>query len=240
MKDPCSKIRKKSRFIVELRYEAIPDIFDKEGKIISDINPKVRNFLPHWNTKVGMVKFIELPEPNNKHEFAIAHNRTLIAFEDLGSVSDFLSKVDKYLSYMYSHIGEAVNNIARCGVRFIEVMDMPKVKGIKKVNERIFESFFKLPSGIPIKPKDVMQKIDHEDGHVLLGPTTSEEKWAIDSFRDSNHMPFKYGVGLDIDSYKSDTQVNNIEELRDLVHKVYDRTKAIEESISKELGLYRD
>ena len=82
MEDYSKKIRKKNRFIFEIRYTPRLKLLDKKGEIIDIIFPKISKNYPHWQINQSDILFldnIELPTS----EFLIGLKRTAIIKEDI-------------------------------------------------------------------------------------------------------------------------------------------------------------
>lgn len=236
MRDPFSSIRRKGRLIAEVRYPAVPKILDEKGEIIECIHPKIRKPLKHW--KVLSDGLIFTDDLNLfKQELIITLKRTAVGIEDFGTVQEFIDRTKNYLGLVYDRIGNSISTINRFGVRLIEICAPNNSDEFEDMLGKVVNSFFKSPEDLTINPTDAYFRIVHDKGAYSVGPVKKDESWIDRSFRDPNANVPDIGIGLDIDSYVTEIKIKNKNDLIEAFIRVFELTKAIEESLLRHQGL---
>jgi hypothetical protein len=123
--DRAASSRKKTRFIIEIRCEAIPEFIDIRGKIVSAIFPIARTQMQHWRADPGQVLFTnDIAQPRD--QFVVGVRRSLFVLEDSQSLGYFLERAEELFQNVYPFMASGWQLIDRIGVRFIEVVRSPR------------------------------------------------------------------------------------------------------------------
>ena len=236
MEDYSKKIRKKNRFIFEIRYTPKLKLLDKKGEIIDSVFPKISKNYPHWQINQGDILFLDnLELPTS--EFLLGLKRTFIAKEDITSYNAFQDNVRNLISIVYDVLD--LEMISRIGFRIISTYENSTIDSFEKARKLIEDTFLKDPLNLGLKHKDLMIKIDHNNGFYTIGPIQRNENWIKTHFKnlkESNEIP-KYGIGLDIDSFGTDIEVTKKDHFLQKVLDTMVLSKAIEDALMKSLGL---
>lgn len=198
-KNIISKSRKKSKYIIEIRYEALPSLFDKKGQFINSVSDKFKKKLPHWNINDSSIQFFEDTEDNKKTIF-INHLHTWVSYEDPDSSDEFVNDVLNYLKIFCTEFKEDKLSINRIGVRYITVHQFPKLKSFHDCLEAVKKTFFADPFPSSLKSTDCLACFTHDTGRYQIGPIKKNEAWCKNQFQNkSKEMP-DHGIAFDIDS----------------------------------------
>lgn len=235
MKDPVRGVRKKSRFILEIRYPAAPRIFDSRGAIIDDIHPEIRDRFEHWQIGSGTISFADLLEDPSER-FVISLKRTSITLEDPGSVQEFFDRSRKYLRLFHSVLGKQVRRLTRVGVRFIEIAAPSPPPSFDDVRDRVRSSFLRTPEDLELDFADVALVETHTHGRYQIGPVEKGENTIESAFTYAERNVPDAGVLMDIDSYETDVGVPSKADLIKAYRAAFEMTKAVEESLLSHLG----
>lgn len=155
-------------------------------------------------------------------------------------MQEFVDRTKKYLKLMYSELGSNIRLLGRCGVRLIEICSHSESDNYDDMLERVNSRLLTPPGDLQLESIDSMFRIIHKRGVYTVGPIRRGESWIIESFKDTSTKIPQAGIGLDIDSFITDIQLNEGNDLQDIFIKVYNLTKAIEESLLRHIGLLND
>jgi hypothetical protein len=236
MKDPIAGLRRKSKFIAEIRYPAAPRLFDIKGKIIDAIHPQISDRFPHWQVETGSVRFADTLDKTPREEFTIALKRTAVQLEDSGTVQEFADRTRRYLALMHEHLGKAVTRVSRCGVRLLAIYSPAGGTSFEDVTSRVLHRFAIMPPDISLTAKDAMVRIVHSRGFYYVGPAKLGERWVKQVFSDPERNVPEAGLGVDIDSFETDLAVATAQQLQQVFSAVLRLTKSIEESLIRHAG----
>ena len=236
MEDYSKKIRKKNRFIFEIRYSPKLKLLDKKGELINCISPKIVSTYPHWQINQSDILFLDNVElPTN--EFLLGLKRTLIVTEDIVTYSSYQDNVRNLIRTVYELL--ELDNISRMGFRIISTYESDKIDSFEKARNLIEETFLKDPLNLGLNHKDLMIKIEHSNGFYMIGPIKRKENWIANNFKnlkDNKSIP-QYGIGLDIDSYGNDIDIKKQEQLLQKTLDTMLLSKSIEDALMKSLDL---
>jgi len=236
MEDFSKKIRKKNRFVFEIRYSPKLKLLDKKGEIIDSVFPKISKNYPHWQVNQGDILFCDNLECAT-NEFLIGMKRTSIIKEDIITYNSFQDNVRNLIGIVYEILD--LDKILRIGFRIISTYESSLIDSFDKSRNIIEETFLKDPLNLGLKHKDLMIKIDHNNGFYMIGPIQKNENWIKNHFKNLNNdndIP-KYGIGLDIDSFGSEIDVTKKEHLIQKALDTMTLSKSIEDALMKSLGL---
>lgn len=234
MIDRLKDVRRKSRFVVEIRYDTIPQILDMRGGLIAAVHPGITGKLDHWELHPDRIVLRNTREKSTV-EYAIGIQRSAAIMEDAESLPDFLSRAYKFVAKVYDSAPKLFTTAARVGVRFITVQRSPE-DTFEGVRERVLRLFHANPLRIPLAITDSQAIIVHEHGRFSIGPTKRDDEWIKQTFRAAEINVPDVGVAVDIDSYVKDWPIKDRASLLDGVKHVVALTTAMEEDIARAVG----
>jgi len=234
LKDLLKDHRKKGRFIVEIRFAAIPNFMDVRGEIISIVHPEIEKRCKHWKASDEHVLFLN---DNDKptQEFLIGMKRCFVALEDPGTMEEFSGFSAKMLGITYDRLGSWLKTITRFGVRFIEIVASTKSNYEETLSE-LLEKYHKLPFDIPLEYADSQAIIVHKYGRFGIGPTKKGDEWVQQIFKNIENVP-DYGIAMDIDSYAKNISVSSKGEFLKAFQNVFNLTSTVEEMLARSAGV---
>ena len=241
MKDRVSGIRRKSRFVAEIRYPVVPRIFDSRGELIESIHSQIKDRFEHWRAGIGTVTFSDKPA-NEKpiKQFIVSLKRSAVILEDCGTVEEFNNSTRKYFNLMLDVLGTSIKRLNRCGVRFLEIIEPEGSPSFDDIFERIKSRYLNIPEELSIDLKDLQIRLVHKKGFYAIGTVQKGEEWINQTFTELDHHIPEAGVGLDIDSYETDLGIKKNEDVIQAFNAVSRLTKAIEENLLSNLGMISD
>jgi len=210
-KDPLSKSRLKSRYILEIRYPPLVQTFDRRGKILEKIFPEFEKKAEHWKVENVQVIITDSLEKGKK-QIAISHLRSSVAYEDPDTKSEFLDDCNKFIKLFYDVFPE-MKALKRIGFRSISIFKHKLAKSYNDVFRSIKDNFLcpTIPSTLGFT--DCSIRLSHDTCNVRIGPVKEGEDWIKSAFIHSDDNIPGYGIGLDIDSFTKDLACSNSEEL---------------------------
>lgn len=236
MEDDTAQFRRKGRFIVEIRYPAVPRLFDIRGRILRNLHPQLEGEFPNWRTNKGKIHFVDdLEDPTA--EFWFTHMRAAVILEEPVEIDRFLERADRYLPMMYDALEGDITELNRCGVRLIEILSSEGVGSYESVNNRVVNRFFQDLPGEDLTYVDSMMKAVHEHGSFQVGPAGVGENWVSGSFSQPNEDVPEFGFGVDVDSNRKEIEIHGGEELIEAYRAVAEVTKNVEEAVAEQVGL---
>lgn len=221
--------RRKTRFIVELRYEPVPQFFDVRGRVIGELHPVVKPLLPWWQADSGQILLTDSLE-RPRDQVVVGSQRTSVVLEDPASLSAFVAHAELVLDHTYGLMGAWWPAIRRLGVRFIEVVKTPHAT-YEATRSALLHTFHKLPVALPLTYIDSQAILVHERGRYGIGPTKRGDDWTKQVFQDdSKNMP-DIGIAVDVDSFSSSFAVKSQADLLAVFHDVLQLSLAVEEGV---------
>ncbi len=234
MKDVVKNIRRKARYIIELRYEVIPEFIDTRGSIISKIHPIVLPQFRHWQLLDNQILFTDVLEKPTM-EFLISANRISVIFEDAASLQAFIDQAIKLSGLAYDALGGRIKKIDRLGSRFIEVISS-KDNTYDATLRKVLQKFHQDPVKLPLEYLDSLILMIHKYGRYSIGPTRKNDEWVMQNFKyHENNIP-DVGIAVDIDSYATNIGINSKNDLKIGINAAIDLTVTIEEALLRGVG----
>jgi hypothetical protein len=235
MSDPLAQLRRKTRLVAEVRYPAVPSLFDKRGQIIERIHPEIEKRFPVWSVETGSIKWLDRPVPvPSVSEFVIGLRQTSVIVEDV-TMHDFTDMVAKHMRLAYDALAPALKQTDRIGVRFLEILSHENDRDYESARRNVLERFHKIPFSLPFKYTDSAYTLVHEKGRFMVQPTTGEDEWCLQTFREPKQS--RVGYALDIDSFHTSIKIKDRDGLVKAVQAVLDVSKGVEVALAKGLGL---
>ena len=115
MSDPLASLRRKTRLVAEVRYPAVPSLFDRRGQVIERINPEIEKRFPVWSLEASSIKWTDRPVPiPGLSEFAIGFRQTSFIVEDV-TMHDFSDMVQKHMRLAYDALTPGLKHVALVG-----------------------------------------------------------------------------------------------------------------------------
>lgn len=236
MEDDTAQFRRKGRFIVEVRYPAVPRLFDKRGQILQNLHPELEEEFPHWRTNKSKIHFVnDLEDPTA--EFWFTHMRAAVILEEPVEIDEFLNRADRYLPMMYDALEGEITELDRCGVRVIEILTSDELASYQSANNRVVNRFFQELPGENLNYVDSVLKAVHEHGSLQIGPAGEGENWVSSSFSRPDEGVPEFGFGMDVDSNRKEVEIHRPEGLVEAYRAVAEVTKNVEEAVAEQVGL---
>lgn len=229
MKDKYKKYRKKSRYILELRYPPLVNIFDKRGEILNEIYPIFKPKLDQWkvdNAQVIMADSFKTPTK----QIVIGHLRSSIMYEDASTLQEFVDDSNKLLKELKKFFPE-LDGLDRVGFRIISIFDFEIFSSFQEVSKKIQETFLVNPFPSQIDFTDLKITLMGEQFGLNIGPVKEGEPWAISMFSNPIKNIPKYGLGIDVDGYANDVNCSTEIELINVINKIQALTFSIEDDL---------
>lgn len=227
--------RKKSRWVVEIRTDAMPLFVDTRGQLVADVFPLVRKDFPHWQAEQGQVLIADR-NARPKNQIVLGIRQSLVVVEDAKSLSHFVSLVEQVIRAAYPTMSPGWSQIERVGVRVMEVARSPKAT-YEALRAHILEKFHKLPLDIPLEHVDSQVLLVHKYGRYSIGPTRVKDEWLGSVFVEPDESVPDIGVAVDIDSFVRDVSTKTADDLISTVNQVVTLTQTVEESLFAAAGI---
>lgn len=235
-KDKLSGCRAKSRCIVELRYVPLVQAFDKRGALLETLNAAFKDKMPHWRAENVAIRILNDPDATTR-EIAVDHKRYLLAYEDPGTVQEFLDDGKRVIQLVHSVLPDLWEGINRIGVRFISVLKADGYGDFADIHAKVMSTFFAPRIPLSLAITDCRAVLEHETGRMLVGPARRGEAWLREVFSTPDaHMP-EIGFGLDTDNYVVNPKIGSVAEVITAFTTVYEQTLATEYEVAAALGL---
>lgn len=227
-KDELQSHRSNFRFIFELRYDPLVQLFDKKGMLLKSLIKKFGSKLKIWKMQGEELFLIDNNEIPLKQMF-ISHQRCSLNYENVDSLQEFCDDAIN-LTRELNEIFPEKNNILRLGIRFISILKTQGYSDFNAVHKKVLETFFveKLPFSIPIT--DCKAIFTHETGTIHIGPVKRDEQWVKQNFFDG-HISIDFGIGIDVDSYAKNLGELNFLEISTAFNSVLNLTLASEKEM---------
>lgn len=163
---------------------------------------------------------------------SIDHVRSVIVYEDPGSLEEFYNDARHFLELLYQVFPTELRVISRVGVRSISVLEATGCSDFKGAFDRVMASFFSAQSHLELRITDCQAILDHEAGKVVVGPVREGQLWLKQSFSvpDRNVPPI--GFGVDIDSFKTDAACESSAEASKVFSDVLNMTLSTEDQVA--------
>ena len=233
-KDELGKYRSKSRFVLEVRYEPLLQAFDRRGVLLETLHPIFKKKMGHWRSENVAVHLADDFKSPSK-QITVDHLRSIIVYEDPGSLEEFHNDADKFLKNVKLVFPEGLVNIKRLGVRFINIFEMPSYGSYDEVFNKCLKTFFAPNLPLSLKFNDCGAILEHDSGRISVGPTKQDENWAKEMFSKNEDNVPKFGFGVDVDSYAKEVKCNSTSDLITSFKTVFGLTLAAENELVQAL-----
>ena len=227
------KDRKKTRLILEIRYEPLVSAFDKRGLILQKIHPKFKEKMEHWNVENVQVTMTDNLEKPSK-QIQIGHMRCHMIYEDPATIDEYLNDSTNFLKLFYEVFPE-LYNVSRIGFRTISIFESQKYEKYDDVFKAIASKYLKdeIISSIPFIDTRITLRSDTYQ--INIGPFQENEDWAKAMFTDLESNIPKFGIGIDIDTFAHDTVIKNERSLVSAVNVVQELNYKLEKEMLSNL-----
>jgi hypothetical protein len=229
------KARKKTRFVLELRNEAMPLFLDVRGRIVADVYPSIRKQFPHWQAEAGQVLFADRAD-RPKNQIVLGIRRSLVALEDASSLEEFTGLAEKVLQLAFPTMESGWRSLERVGIRFMEVATTPKAT-YDATRAHLLATFHKTPLDLPLEHTDSQAILVHKYGRYSIGPTRRKDDWLSTVFTEPDTNVPEIGVAIDIDSFAKGLDSKTADELLGHVRDVLTLTTTVEGSLFVAAGV---
>jgi len=228
-----SKDRKKTRLILEIRYQPLVAAFDRRGQILQKIHPKFKDKMENWNVENVQVTMSDSQEKPEKL-IQISHMRSLIVYEDPSTIEEFINDSAKFCKSFYEVFPE-LDSVSRIGFRTISIFEASKYQKYEDVLTAISVEYLpeRLSERIPFT--DTRITLRNDTYQINIGPFKEDEDWAKTMFTNQEKNIPKFGIGLDIDSFAHETQIKNEKALISTVSTVQELNFSLELALMKNL-----
>src|SRR5574338_142216 len=153
MADPYSALRRKTRFVFEIRYQAIPALFDRRGALITRIHESIQKRFPIWQVSQGGINWVDRTDAKPVNEFGLSLKQSYLALEGT-SLQDFIDDAHKHLRPVYDGMAPDLVTLDRIGLRFLELLGRSGWMNYEIVRKQVLETLHKVPFDLPFSFKD--------------------------------------------------------------------------------------
>ena len=231
--DGFSKERCKSRYIIELRYEPLVQMFDRRGKLLEILHPEFQKKAKRWKTENAHVMISNELE-GGTIQLAVGHMSCSISYEDPGSLGEFVDDSRKFIKLLKKVFPEGFYSFSRIGFRVVSIFRHPKYSTFADANISLMNGFLK-PLSTPLEFSDFRLTLVRESCQLNIGPVKEGELWVKQAFvLPEKNMP-KAGIGLDIDSFGTDIKCKNEDDLLQAIATIQGLAFKIEEDLMRPL-----
>ncbi len=227
---PLMDDREKSRYILELRYPAVVQMFDKRGEVLNKVFPLFQDKTSIWRVDNAQVIMMDDLEAARK-QFSVDHLRCSVVYEDPTTFQEFLADSDKYISELQSIFPAPFKKLNRIGFRTITIFNCPQMKSYEDIFSAVKACFLssRLPLSVP--PVDFRVTLISDACTISVGPCKKGEEWIKAAFtRPGERIPER-GIALDVDSYAQEVSCEHEGDVLNRIHAVQDLTFLAEQEI---------
>ena len=231
VRDGMTKIKK---YILEIRYKALAQAFDRRGKILTDIHGPFEQKLAHWSVEnVGVT--MQTDVNSKKKLIHISHLRSFIAYESPDSEAEFVNDSLKLFKNFYKCFPE-LKIITRVGYRLVDFMG----------GENSLGYYYKLIRDVSLKQpiignlpvNDANVTLEYPNGRVSIGSVKPEDKFIERNFPDYwlSHPEEVNGRLIDVDTYIKDIEIKRDSDIIGALKACMEAGKEVFENISNSVG----
>ncbi len=225
--DELRKARRKAKFVVELRFEPMPEAFDRRGEVLRILHTRFQKKMKHWSGENVTVKVTDdLQKPSK--QILVEHRRFAVTYEDPGSFSEFVDDAEEAMCLVKDVFGTAMTNVERLGVRFVSILESENAHSYDEAMAEVRGVYLAPDLPISIAPNDFNVTLRHEAGQLIIGPVKKGEEWIAQMFAHPEQRVPDYGIGTDVDSFASTVTAKDSGELISTFRKVLALTQASE------------
>lgn len=218
------------KIVVELRFQPIPKILDLRGTIIEKIDNLKLFDVSNWelgDTNISVKD--SLDDDYTRNRILIDLNRLLFISTKIDSIESFYSKFQKIYDAFTSLI--EIKEINRIGCR---------IQGTYKVKSDNFDLIFtnfknSFPSQIFLEDfpaKDLMFRLDYQNGMYNIGPVNIDDKFLKNEFKFIDKAN-KVGIAIDTDNFLFKTKGSSLNQSK--IKDVLTASLAVEKSLYEKM-----
>lgn len=226
MKDNLKDIRKKVKYILELRYPPLVNIFDKKGEILNKIFPIFKSKMEQWRVQDSQVIIADSFSSMTK-QLAIGHLKSSISYEDPSTLQEYIDDSHRFLKELKKFFPELAE-ASRLGFRVISILEDGKSKNFQDVSDKIRNQFLANPFPSKIDFNDLRITLTGEQFNLTIGPVKKGEDWIKTVFSNPLEGTPEFGIGIDVDSYVKDIDCSNERDLINALIKIQALSFSIE------------
>lgn len=227
--DDLSKLRKKNKFVFEVRYPAKTSIIDNRGSVIDILIKEFQNKTSRWRLDTVKVNVMDDPD-NPKKIFTVDQHSGNMQYEDVSTLQEFIDDARKFNHKLFEIFNNSIPKVNRVGVRFMSVYTIDKLKNFNDVHNKINDIFLNKSLSFASKPTDISIIYKFKNSTVRIGPVLKTEEHIVNTYQETNNVP-EYGLFLDIDCFATNIQTENINKLIELFNNVSNATIELEKEI---------
>jgi len=218
MKDNLKDIRKKVKYVLELRYPPLVNVFDKRSEILNKIHPIFKSKMEHWIVQNSQVIIANSFSIMTK-QLAVGHLKSSISYEDPSTLQEYIDDSHRFLNELKKVFPELVG-LSRLGFRIISILEDKKSKNFREVSDKIRNQFLANPFPSKINFNDLKIILTGEQFNLSIGPIKKGEDWIKSIFSNSLEGIPEFGIGIDVDSYVKDIDCSNERDLINAINKI--------------------
>lgn len=229
MKDNLKDIRKKVKYILELRYPPLVNIFDKKGGILNKIFPIFKSKVGQWRVQDSQVIIADSFSIMTK-QLAIGHLKSSISYEDPSTLQEYIDDSHRFLKELKIFFPELAE-VSRLGFRVISIFEDRESKNFQDVSDKIRNKFLANPFPSKIDFNDLRVVLTGEQFNLTIGPVKKREDWIRNVFSNPLERTPEFGIGIDVDSYVKDIDCSNERDLINALIKIQTLSFLIEKDL---------
>jgi len=229
MKDNLKDIRKKVKYILELRYPPLVNVFDKKGEILNKIFPIFKSKMEQWRVQDSQVIIADSFSIMTK-QLAIGHLKSSISYEDPSTLQQYIDDSHRFLKELKKFFPELAE-VSRLGFRVISIFEDRGSKNFQDISNKIRNKFLANPFPSKIDFNDLRIVLTGEQFNLTIGPVKKREDWIINVFSNPLEGTPEFGIGIDVDSYVKDIDCSNEQDLVNALIKIQTLSFLIEKDL---------
>jgi len=234
MRDDFKDIRKKVKYILELRYPPLVNVFDKRGEILNKIHPIFKLKMEHWRVLDSQVIIADSFSDIMTKQLVVSHLKSSISYEGPSTLQEYIDDSHRFLKELKSIFPELMG-LSRLGFRIISILEDKNSNNFQGIIDKIKNRFLAKPFPSKIDFNDLRIILTGEHFNLNIGPVKEGEDWIKSVF----FNPFKeipeFGIGIDVDSYVKDIDCFNERDLINVIDKIQALSFSIESDLIKDV-----
>lgn len=219
------------KIIIEIRFEPEVTMLDKRGELVNSLQKTEAFNVFHWEidqAEVTLRDTIEKEEATNI--VIVSFNRFSYISSKVDSIESYYAKFKKLYQAMYDVLGKVT--VKRIGCRIIGSYKV-KSSNFKDLLIHFKESF---PSKFYLDKypaKDLLFRLDYDNGMYQIGPVDIEDAFYNREFKQSTTQKH-VGVAIDTDNYLTN-ELKSIDD-KELIRDVYTLSLSVEKELLTNLS----
>lgn len=226
--------RKKVRYILELRYPPLVNIFDKRGEILNKIHPIFKSKMEHWRVLNSQVIIADSFSDIITKQLAVGHIKSSISYEDPSTLQEYIDDSHRFLKELKKIFPELIG-LSRLGFRIISILEDKNSNNFQDIRDKIKNRFLAKPFPSKIDFNDLRITLTGEQFNITIGPVKEGEDWIKNVFSSPFKEILEFGIGIDVDSYVKDIDCSNERDLINAINKIQALSLAIESDLIKDI-----